>query len=635
MKKEDLAMYLVRAMGLTELASGLVDYTLAFADVDAISQSRRPYVYLLKLYEIVEGDTKNQFSPKLAVNRAVVATMLSRVLAFMAKNNIVVELPDYTTYRWAAGNIVAVTAGDKDTTVLSLKSDVSGAQSVTLPAKVDVYRYNMQSGPSALQTGLYARVAFSSTGKAAAVRLYGGQQTVSGTVTAFTQNSVTLNAGGTPRTLPVTRLTEVLAGKKAGDRSVIDPQAGYTSAVCTLDAAGGLLTLRLSGGSYLEEGLLTGVETAAGVTTLAVTGYDGVTRRHPIGAEAAVAVNGVAGTLSKSHTGSHVTLRLSNDTGAVLSAAVDTVTRYVQGGVSGVILSRTPHQLGITDLTTGKTTSYSVNAAVSVTYAGEKVEFKDVKVNWFVTARLDSTGALAEITANPGSTVTEGKLTGITYGTTVLLEVTDADGVKTRFSMPVDSLPDFKRGGKKSSLDKLKAGDAVKVTVRFNAVTLVESEAQEANLKGTITRIVQESTGSTIEVRLEDGTTAAYSVTSGVSITAGGKAVALSALRVGYRLSMLVSGDRLIAVEVDGTAAAADKIAGTVLFVNTSDKTILLQVSDSSIVTVGIKEDTRLITVTGDTFTLYSLAGEAGKAEIEAYGQYDGLEFTANVVLKK
>ncbi len=182
---------------------------------------------------------------------------------------------------------------------------------------------------------------------------------------------------------------------------------------------------------------------------------------------------------------------------------------------------------------------------------------------------------------------------------------------------------------------QIKAGDAVKVTVRFNAVTLVESEAQEANLKGTITRIVQESTGSTIEVRLEDGTTAAYSVTSGVSITAGGKAVALSALRVGYRLSMLVSGDRLIAVEVDSTAAAADKITGTVLFVNTSDKTILLQVSDSSIVTVGIKADTRLITVTGDTFTLYSLAGEAGKAEIEAYGQYDGLEFTANVVLKK
>lgn len=635
MAKEDLAMYLVRAMGLTELASGLSDYSLDFNDLSSISESRRPYVYILKLYEIVEGDKQNNFSPRLAVNRGVVATMLSRVLAFMRANNVTVELPEYTAYSWTAGSIAAVTPGDKGAVVLSLQSDLSGLKSVTVPAGASVYRYNMLSGTSALQPGLYARVAQDSAGTATSVRLFGGLQTLSGTVNAFTRESVTITAGGQTRTLPITRLTEVQAGKKTGDRSVIDLDGSYVTADCTLDASGGLLTLRLGGGSYLEEGILSGVETSGSVTTLAVTGYDGVTRRIPLSPGTVVTVNNLTGAVSKSYVGSFVSLRIANDTGAVLSAAFDTATRYVQGGVSSILLSKTPNLMGITDLVTGRSASYTVSPGASITYAGAKAAIKDVKVNWFVTARLDSTGALAEIIANPGSAVTEGELTNITYGTTVVLEVTDADGVKSTFDLDVAKLPTFKRDDKSSSLDKLRVGDTVRVTVRFNAVTLVESSTREANLKGTITRIVQEGTGSTLEVELEDGTTATYAVTSGVSITSGGKAVAVSALKVGYRLSMLVSGEQLISIEVDSAASAADRIAGTVLFVNTTERTILLQTAEGEIVTIATGANTQLITVTGGTFTLRTLAGEAGKAEIEAYGQYDGLEFKASLVLKK
>lgn len=635
MAKEDLAMYLVRAMGLTELASGLSDYSLDFNDLSSISESRRPYVYILKLYEIVEGDKQNNFSPRLAVNRGVVATMLSRVLAFMRANNVTVELPEYTAYSWTAGSIAAVTPGDKGAVVLSLQSDLSGLKSVTVPAGASVYRYNMLSGTSALQPGLYARVAQDSAGTATSVRLFGGLQTLSGTVNAFTRESVTITAGGQTRTLPITRLTEVQAGKKTGDRSVIDLDGSYVTADCTLDASGGLLTLRLGGGSYLEEGILSGVETSGSAATLAVTGYDGVTRRIPLSPGTVVTVNNLTGAVSKSYVGSFVSLRIANDTGAVLSAAFDTATRYVQGGVSSILLSKTPNLMGITDFVTGRSASYTVSPGASITYAGAKAAIKDVKVNWFVTARLDSTGALAEIIANPGSAVTEGELTNITYGTTVVLEVTDADGVKSTFDLDVAKLPTFKRDDKSSSLDKLRVGDTVRVTVRFNAVTLVESSTREANLKGTITRIVQEGTGSTLEVELEDGTTATYAVTSGVSITSGGKAVAVSALKVGYRLSMLVSGEQLISIEVDSAASAADRIAGTVLFVNTTEKTILLQTAEGEIVTIATGANTQLITVTGGTFTLRTLAGEAGKAEIEAYGQYDGLEFKASLVLKK
>lgn len=636
MKKEDLSMYFVRAMGLSEMASGLSasETQLGFSDAADISESRRPYVYLLKQYGIVEGDTKNNFSPKLAVNRAVVATMLSRVLDFVSREQVSIELPAATTYSWTAGTVSGVSSGTGGAVVLTLRSSLSGEHTVTLADNAAVYRYNMKTDTSALQTGLYASAALDSTGKAAAVRLYGGVSTVGASVSGYTENSVTVLMGTVSKTLPVTRLTEVRAGRSTGDWSVIDPQGGYTAAQCTLDASGRLLALSLSGGTYEEQGLLEGVETSGGVTTLSLTGVDGVTRRVPLASGASVSVNGVAAAVSSSHAGSWTVLRVSDDTGEAVSAALDSVTQYVQGSVRSITLSKTPNLLGIMNLTTEKSVSYSVSPAARVTYAGQEIPFKEMQLNWFVTAKLDAQGALTEITANPGSTVTEGTLTGISYGATVTLEVTGADGSKTSFSMPVSQLPDFKRNGSASSLDKLKTGDKVRVTVRFNVVTLVESEPQQADVSGVITRIVQEAAGTTLELRLDDGSMASYTVTSAVSITSDGKAVAASALKVGYRLSLVTSGDKLISIEVTETAAAADRLSGTVLYVNASDKTILIQTADGSKVTVGVGSDTRLINVLGGNFSLLSLANEAGTAVIDVYGQYDGLVFNASVIIK-
>ncbi len=636
MAKEDLAMYLVRAMGMEEMAAGLSGYTLDFKDAASVSAERRPYVYILQLYDIVEGDTNNNFSPKLAVNRAVVATMMSRVIDFMDENGVVIELPEYTDYTWQAGTIAGVQAGGRGVTLLSLQNDLSGDKTISLPDTVKVYRYNMLAGTSAIQAGLYARVAFNSAGTPTAVRLFDLPQSVSGTVSSCNQEQLVINAGGTARTLAITRFTEVEAGRKTGGREVIDPEGGYTGATGTVDAAGNLVTLTLTGGSSLEEGILAGVETGkGGVDVLSVTGFDGVTRQFEQSAGATITINSKLGTVSQSHKGDYISLRISNDTGLVLSAAVDTVTRYVQGGVRTIGQNKKPVTIGINNLLTGKTTTYDVATGVDVTYAGEEASIKDVTTSWFATARLNGSDVVEQIIGYPGTSETSGELTDISYGTTVVLTVTAPDGTVSTFDLDVSDLPAIKRGDKSSSLDKLKVGDTVTVSVKFNKVTLIESEGQEANLKGTITRIVQEADGSTIELLLEDGTTASYLVSSGVSITSDGKAIAISALKVGYELSMLVSGDTLVSIEVENVPSVSGEVSGTVLFVNTSEKTILLQTAEDSIVTVSTGSSTKLMTLTGGTFTLRSLSEEAGTAQITAYGEYDGLEFNATLILKK
>ena len=152
----------------------------------------------------------------------------------------------------------------------------------------------MRSDVSALQAGLYARIALNNAGTVSSVRLFGSLQTLNGAVTDLERNSITVNTGTETRTLTISRLTEVSTGREAGDRTVIDLDGDYTTAACTLDASGALLSLRLSGGTYAREGLIAGVDVTTSKTTLSVTGYDGVTRRYEIGSDAAVIVDGVS-----------------------------------------------------------------------------------------------------------------------------------------------------------------------------------------------------------------------------------------------------------------------------------------------------------------------------------------------------
>ena len=63
-KKEHLAVLLVRALQLEEEALALTGYTLPFEDYLFITYTRRPHCYMLYKLEIVSGDTANRFNPQ-------------------------------------------------------------------------------------------------------------------------------------------------------------------------------------------------------------------------------------------------------------------------------------------------------------------------------------------------------------------------------------------------------------------------------------------------------------------------------------------------------------------------------------------------------------------------------------------
>lgn len=633
--RETLVMYLTRAMQLAPLAESLTSYNMSFSDTSSISPALQPYVYLMSSYGIVRGNESNQFMPKGSLTRGEMATMLRRAVDFMADRGIVTELPEYTTGDWSAGTIASVTSGGSGTTLLTLTSELSGAKSVSLPASAKIYENNMEATTSALKVGEYARVNFNTRGTAISVRLGGTLETYQGTVTQLTDKQITLNAGGTSRMLDIDRFTEVMVGTTVGDRSIIDLSAGYTTAICQVDEMGHLASLRLSGGTREEKGIITAVEGITGSSqVLQVSSFSGVTTRYTIPAGTTITVNGLTGTLNSTYVGKYVSLRLSNDGSSISSVAVDTVTSYVQGAVRSIDDSNYARSITIAEQATGRRVTYDVSNAATVTYEGQRAYFDDIRSGWFVTMLLSGTEVIS-LECYPGSSTTEGIISGIQYGVTTTLEVTKTDGSVVSFSIDMNDLPDIHREGKSTTIDKLRTGDQVVVTLRYNQVETIEATPQSANVTGTIGSITLESGGVTMSVNLSTGGTQTYKISSGVTVTQDSKAISLYELKPNYQISMVVSGTEVISIEVDKATTSGSSLTGTVIYANYSDRSIIMEVTgddgSSRVVTVDASGAEFRALSTGVALYFNDLAvGD----ELQVFGSYSGGTFVATIIIR-
>ena len=628
--RENLAMYLVRAMQLAPLAQSLSSYSMSFSDTSSISVSLQPYVYLLNMYGIVQGNEQNQFMPKGSLTRAEMATMLRRSMDFMKDRGLYAELPAYTAYEWVGGTIAAVTTGNNGITLLTLESPLSGTRSISLPTTVKVYENNMLASVGSLKVGQYARVNLDKRGGAESVRLGGVLTSYTGTVTAVEKDSITIRTSESTKSLDIDRFTEVQVGKTTGDYTLIDTQAGYTNAVCYVDTQGHLSAIQLTGGTRAADGILVGVENTTGGQSLQVSAFNGETQRYLLPTGAGVTVNGVMGTVSASYVGDYVSLRVSNDSAnQLLSVAVDTVTEYVQGSVKSFTTAKDTNTVTIGNLSTGKSTTYNFASGAVIRYNGEDITLAKLEKNTFATVQLTG-GAVTMLDTYPGSATTEGVIESITYGTpTVLAVKTNGDSVVT-FELDLTDLPTIYRDGKTSSIDRIKSGDQVVVTVRYNEVTTLETTAQSANVTGTITRVVQDASGITIDVALSDGTTVSYAVSEGVSVTQDGTAISLYSLKPNDEVAMVVSGDAVVSIEVERSTSSSTQLSGSVLVANTKDQTLILQLEDGNVITADVSKANFVDAGGGSLYLSRLVTGD----RVQLFGSYTGARFTATLVLK-
>ncbi|MCI8651822.1 MAG: S-layer homology domain-containing protein [Oscillospiraceae bacterium] len=635
MSRENICMYLVRAMQLEPLARSLSTYSLSYGDRNDISPSLQPYVYVLTNFGIVKGKETGNFDPQGAVTRAEMTTMLCRALDFMESTGITAELSEYTTYDWKAGTITNVTSAADGTVILTLTSELSGTQSFSLPSNVKIYDDNMLTTSTALKSGQYARLNLTGSGAVQEVRLSGVLTTYVGTISDLTDNQLSILVGGAARSLTLDRFTEVAVGKTVGGRELIDEDAGYTTAICYVDEMGHLAAVQLSGGTQMAEGLVESVTTLGGTTTLGLSSFNGVVYHYTVPNGIAVTVNGVLGSLSTSHVGKYVQLRVGSDSSEAVSVAVDTVSNFVQGPIKRLGTVGTARSVYITDAFTGKEVSYTVSQSAAITYNGELRTLSQIEAGWYVTVMV-SNNMIVQMDAYPGSVTVEGTLSSITYGAATVIQITLEDDSIVSYSLDITDLPDINRSGKASTIDQLRTGDQVMLTLRYNEISRIDATPQTANLTGVIDRVNLERSGVIIDVTLSDGKSVTYTVPEGVSVSQNGSASNIYNLKPGFTIAMVTNGEQIISIDITAVAASSDQLVGTIYTITPSGSN-----KSMTILTAGnptpINVDLRSVKIIADRAgaSLNLTSGFATGDTVLVMGAYDGATFVANILIKQ
>ena len=394
--RENLAMYLVRAMQLAPLAQSLSSYPMNFADTSSITQSLRPYVYLLATYGVVRGNPANQFQPQGELTRAEMATMLCRAIDFMDDQGIYAELPAYTTYAWTGGVVQNVTAGPDGGYSVALVSNLTGSTTCTLPVNTPIYENNMRTTPSSLREGQYIRVNTNSDGSIHSVRIGGALTLITGTVSSIAQDSIVLLADGLSKRLPIDRFTQVQVGQQVGGQTLIYPAARYTQAQCWVDSMGHLAELKLTGDSWSTQGTIRQVVPDGAGVTISVADAAGKVAAYHVAAATPVTRDGAAATLGALQPEDSVTLTISGNQVLTLEAQSPSTAGTVQGTVlevdvqAGTLLFKTVSGDYLqADLTRAGILDASGTAlTLSDLKAGDRVQLYGSRVGAIFTATL-------------------------------------------------------------------------------------------------------------------------------------------------------------------------------------------------------------------------------------------------------
>ena len=335
--RENLSMYLVRAMQLDAMAENLTSYSMSFADTAAIAEVLKPYVYLLSSYGVVRGNSANQFMPRSNLTRAEMATMLRRTIDFMDERGIYAELPSYTSYPWTGGVIAALSAGSDGSITVTVTSELSGQTELTLPAGTAVYENNIRTTLSALRTGQYLRVNLDEAGAPQSARLSGGLTAMSGAVSAVDRAGISLLADGASRRLVIDRFTRVEADGQVGGPELIADGGNYTQAWCWVDGMGHLAELKLVGtGAPAADGSVRGVLRSVsygGSVALEVETDQGERRSFRLDSAAPPYIrrDGASAALGQLQAGDQVALRVRNGQVYEIQAFSDRETTRLSG----------------------------------------------------------------------------------------------------------------------------------------------------------------------------------------------------------------------------------------------------------------------------------------------------------------
>lgn len=410
------------------------------------------------------------------------------------------------------------------------------------------------------------------------------------------------------------------------------PQAKVTRAVAAtmisraldyLDSKGITLTLD----EYKGVARLEGVITAVSGSTLDFCCKDGLTREYTVSSTACVTVNGDAGTLSSKHVGSYASISVKN--GAVVGVDVDyssTVKWYI-----GAVNTKSSGTIYITRSELNKASSFTIPNSAAITRDGNAIYMSAINISSDFAMLEVTSGSVSSVRVSTAATLLNGTVSDISYGSTVVIKLLDSNGVKYVISLDIDELPEIKRGSRTLTIDALKAGSEVTVSLSKGAVSSITLEGSETTLTGKLSSYTASSEGTVWVISTSEGNKS-FSVDSNVSVYYGKTLISISDIHVDDQVSVVVYGNTITEIYLLSATSSPTKAHGTVLKVDSSEKQITILTALGKMEYISTASVGYIIDAS--TGKSVGTSGVSVDSTITAYGSYkDAKNFVAKLIV--
>jgi hypothetical protein len=386
------------------------------------------------------------------------------------------------------------------------------------------------------------------------------------------------------------------------------------------------ISLEISG--YTDRAYYSGVVTAASASSLVLTDVTGVSRKFTT-AGANITVNDKSSVVDDSLKSYWGEVGCNEGAVSTISAKGGTAT-YVQGRVYATSTASGTSYITLTNLSTGTNKQYKLSADAEYYVGSEKKAFADIAKNQFATLRLEN-NAVTLVTANTCTYDFTGKISAITYGTSVTLDLLDDDGVTVTYQFAVSALPAVYRGTAAISFDRLVAGDTVTVSVLDCEVKKISLAGTTNSITGTLTTRTSTLSGESWVITDSAGKTYTLTLDESAQIYEDGKTILLSAIKVGDSVTVVTFGSTITEVHRTTSSNTQSSITAPVLNVDATKKQLTVLLS-SKLITVDATAVSYVIDA--QTGKSVSLANVEANSTLTIYGEYTSTsEYKATTIL--
>lgn len=343
-------------------------------------------------------------------------------------------------------------------------------------------------------------------------------------------------------------------------------------------------------GTTSIEGTIQEKGTGTGGTYIKINTTSGAVDIYYTDPNVTVKLNGISSTLASIAAGQQGTFGIKND--KIVSIDVTSKAAADEGIVKSVYDGGEYKSITIED-DDGDRTTYRVTASTIIRLDGAAAVLSQI-----------STGDRVSITAS-GETAT--RIEAETREKTVLGIF---GGLKTETNLililkkgtqeieyQVDDDVEVRRDGRRKSIEDLRKGDEIEITLEYDIVTKIEAESQDRDVEGKIFSLII-ARPHQLTIINEDGDQETFVVPIDVEIELDGKPAGIYDLRLDYEIEAEVESDEIVRIEAKSVAFQDDFI-GRVEYVNTSVNVITLKVADGSIRQINVNDDTRIMNSSG------------------------------------